>query len=65
MGYIYSWFEKSMEFLKPGGLYIFEFGWNQHEKVNNFLKRQIALKAYKIYKDKMGQPRMAVCFKKG
>lgn len=64
MGHIYSWFEKAVDFLRPGGLYIFEFGWNQLDKIEKFLGSQIVLESYKIYRDKSDHPRMAVCLKK-
>lgn len=64
LGHIYSWFNKSMELLSASGIYIFEFGWNQEQKVRHFLNQQKILKSYKIYKDKQKIARMAVCIKK-
>ena len=64
MGHIVSWFKKAMELLGPKGIYIFELGWNQEERVREFLSRQTKLNSYKIYKDEGGNPRLAVCVKK-
>lgn len=64
MGHIVSWFKKAMECLKPKGIYIFEFGWNQLKSVKTFCEKQEELDSYKIYKDELGIPRIAVCFKK-
>ena len=64
MGHIFSWFKKAMDFLSPKGIYIFEFGWNQLERVREFCDSQEELRYYEIHKDTSGYPRMAVCFKK-
>jgi len=64
MGHIFSWFKKAMECLKPKGIYIFEFGWNQLKSVKKFCEKQEVLSSYDIYKDELGIPRIAVCFKK-
>ena len=64
IGHIVSWFKKAMELLSPKGIYIFELGWNQEDQVRAFCEKQTELKSYKIHKDSMGYPRMAVCFKK-
>ncbi len=64
MGHIYSWFEKSMEFLESNGSYIFEFGYDQFEKVKTFLEKRKELKSFHIFKDKSGIDRVAVCIKK-
>ena len=64
LGHIISWFETAMKLLKPNGLYIFEFGWNQEEDVIKFLNSQKQIDTYTILKDQLGHPRIAVCFKK-
>ena len=64
MGHICSWFEKSMEFLEPNGRYIFEFGYDQFDKVTSFLKTRKSLKSFSISKDESGINRVAVCIKK-
>ena len=64
IGHIVSWFKKAMELLSPKGIYIFELGWNQEDQVRAFCEKQTELESYKIHKDSMGYPRMAVCFKK-
>ena len=64
MGHIFSWFKKAMECLKPKGIYIFEFGWNQLKSVKKFCEKQKELSSYEIHKDKLGKSRIAVCFKK-
>lgn len=64
MGHIISWFEKAMELLESGGVYIFEFGWNQGKLVRSFLEKQRNLDSFSIHKDQQGHPRMAVGFKK-
>ena len=64
MNCIFSWFKKAMEILNPGGVYIFEFGWNQEEKVRQFCRSREELSSYEIHRDGAGNPRMAVCFKK-
>lgn len=64
MGHIISWFEKAMELLGPKGIYIFEFGWNQLEDVENFCDQRNELSSYELHRDSSGNPRMAVCFKK-
>ena len=62
MAHIYSWFEKAMSLLEKGGVYIFEFGFNQGDKVKKFLERQKT--DYKIHKDFLGWERVAVCIKR-
>ena len=64
LGHIISWFEKAMELLKPKGLYMFEFAWNQEKQVINFLNSQEKIDTYTILKDQLGHPRIAVCSKK-
>jgi len=64
MGHIYSWFKKAMECLDSKGIYIFEFGWNQEQKVKDFCKNQTELSSYIIEKDEAGRARIAICFKK-
>ena len=64
LGHIISWFERAMELLKPNGLYLFEFAWNQEEQIIKFLNNQVKLDSYQILKDQLGQARIAVCFKK-
>ena len=64
LGHIMSWFDKAIPFLKPKGIYIFEFGWNQKEPMTSFLNQQPKLQSYKILKDQLGHSRIAVCFKK-
>ena len=64
LGHIISWFEKAMELLKPKGIYIFEFAWNQKEQITEFLNSQTKIDSYSILKDQLGHPRIAVCFKK-
>ena len=63
MGHIMSWSKKALELLKPNGIYIFEFGWNQKELITDFLSSQTKIKSYKILKDQLGHPRIALCFK--
>ena len=62
--HIYSWFQKAMELLKPGGMYIFEIGYSQGEKVCDFLNSQKEISSYKVYKDFQGWDRTVICFKK-
>ena len=64
LGHIISWFEKAIELLKPRGIYIFEFAWNQKKQVTEFLNSQIKINSYQILKDSLGHSRIAVCFKK-
>ena len=64
LAHIYSWFSKAMELLSPGGVYIFELGHSQGERVRNFLDEKTALRSYKIYKDLQGWERMVMCWKK-
>ena len=64
LAHIDSWFSKAMELLPSGGVYIFELGYSQGEKVRNFLDEKNQLKGYKIYKDLQGWERVAVCAKK-
>ncbi len=64
MGHITSWFKKAMSILSSKGIYIFEFGWNQLNKVKSFCNKQKELRLYEIHKDSAGIPRIAVCFKK-
>ena len=64
LAHIYSWFEKAMKLLGPGGIYIFEMGYSQGKKVRNFLDEKTRLKSYTIHKDLQGWERIAVCMKK-
>ena len=64
MEHIISWLKKALELLKPKGIYIFEFAWNQKKQIINFLNNQTKIKSYQILKDNLGHPRVAVCFKK-
>ena len=64
MGHIISWCEKALELLKPNGIYIFEFGWNQKKQIIEFLNKQPKINSYKILSDQLGHPRIALCFKK-
>lgn len=64
LAHIYSWFEKAMELLDSGGIYIFEIGYDQGKKVRNFLDEKTLLKSYTIHKDLQGWERIAVCMKK-
>ena len=62
MGHIYSWFDKAMDLLAPEGGYVFEFGFDQKDRVEAFLEsRKIH---YRIYKDLCGRYRVAYCVKK-
>ena len=61
MAHIYSWFEKAMSLLEPGGVYIFEFGFNQSLQTKDFLKNQNV--SFRFYKDESGFERAAVCVK--
>ena len=61
MSHIYNWFSKAMELLQEGGLYAFEFAYNQEEKVCLYLDK-IGCK-YKIIKDEQGLGRIALCWK--
>ena len=63
LGHIYSWFEKAMELLRPGGAFLFEFGYNQSGRVQRFLARQKALSLCEILQDRGGRDRAALCFK--
>ncbi|MCZ0933374.1 MAG: peptide chain release factor N(5)-glutamine methyltransferase [Oligoflexia bacterium] len=64
LGHIISWFEKAIKLLKPRGIYIFEFAWNQKKQITEFLNSQTKINSYQILKDSLGYPRIAVCFKK-
>ena len=64
LGHIISWFKKAIQLLKPKGLYIFEFAWNQKEQITEFLNSQTTIDSYNILKDQLGHPRIAVCYKK-
>ena len=64
LAHIYFWFEKAMELLSSGGVYIFEMGYNQGERVRHFLDEKKILNSYNIYKDLQGWERIAVCMKK-
>lgn len=64
LGHIYCWFKKAMELLSSNGIYIFEFGYNQSELVQDFLNSQSNLESYQIYKDEQGIDRIALCIKK-
>ena len=64
MGHIVSWFKKAMDLLNPKGVYIFEFGWNQLERVREFCSSRKELSSYEIHRDACRHPRIAVCFKK-
>ncbi|MGI9549037.1 MAG: HemK/PrmC family methyltransferase [Bdellovibrionales bacterium] len=64
MGHIYSWFEKAINFLEPKGCFIFEFGYDQFEKVQKFLKSKSRLKSFNFFKDQNDIYRFAVCIKK-
>ena len=64
MGHISSWLKKALELLKPKGIYIFEFAWNQEKQITELLNSQTAIHSYQILKDQLGHPRIAVCFKK-
>ena len=61
MSHIYTWFYKAMELLAKNGVYCFEFGYDQGEKVRQFLNKESC--TYKIVKDEQGLERMAVCRK--
>ena len=62
MAHIYTWFDKAMNLLEKGGGYVFEFGYNQNDKVKRFLNRQKI--DYKLHKDSLDWDRVAVCIKK-
>lgn len=62
MTHIYSWFEKAMSLLEKEGVYIFEFGFNQKDKVKAFLNKQKI--NYSFHKDQLGHIRAAFCIKK-
>ena len=64
LGHIKAWFEKAMELLKPGGLFIFEMGWRQKEEVEEFLEKRKELSYFKFLKDDQGHFRVAVCYLK-
>lgn len=64
MGHIYSWFYKAMELLPSQGHYIFEFGYDQSEKVQEFLSQQQEINSYHLYKDDENHDRIAYCVKK-
>lgn len=64
MGHIFSWFKKSMQLLQSQGVYIFEFGYNQSERVRSFLDQQPEIHKYHIYKDGANRDRAALCIKK-
>ena len=66
MGHIFAWYKKALSLLGPGGVYIFEMGWNQSGRLRAFLNRQTGgdLASYEILMDQAGQKRFAVCFKK-
>ena len=64
MGHICSWFEKSMSVLRSRGVFLFEFGWNQEEKVKRFCESREDLSHYEIFRDQLNLPRISVCFKK-
>lgn len=61
MNHIYSWFEKAMRLLQKEGIYIFEFGFNQSNKVISFLNKQKV--KYTLHKDTLGHTRAAFCIK--
>lgn len=61
MAHIYSWFEKAMELLKKNGVYIFEFGFRQSDKVKIFLNSQKI--RYSLQRDSLGWNRSALCIK--
>lgn len=58
---IRSWFYKAMELLEDRGVYIFEFGYDQGERVADFLSAS-SLK-YKIIEDDQNIKRVAICWK--
>ena len=62
MAHIYAWFDKAMNLLEESGVYVFEFGYNQSDKVKKFLNQQKA--KCKLHKDSLGWDRVAVCIKK-
>lgn len=62
MAHIYTWFDKAMSLLKKDGIYIFEFGFNQSDKVKDFLSKQKI--KYTLHKDIFGLSRAAFCVKK-
>lgn len=62
MTHIYLWFEKAMSLLEKDGVYIFEFGFNQRDKVKDFLNKQKV--KYSFHKDQLGHFRAAFCIKK-
>jgi len=64
MGHIYSWFNNSIDFLESKGRFIFEFGYDQLDKVKAFLIQREDLKSFSIVKDQSGLPRAVVCEKK-
>ena len=61
MSHVYTWFYKAMELLTINGVYCFEFGYDQGEKVRQFLDKESC--TYKIVKDEQGLERIAVCQK--
>ena len=61
MSHIYSWFKKAMSLLKKNGVYIFEFGFCQSDKVKTFLNCQKI--SYSLHKDHLGWNRVAFCIK--
>ena len=62
IAHIYSWFDKAMNLLQKNGIYIFEFGFRQSDKVKTFLDNQKV--SYKLHKDLLGWNRVAFCVKK-
>ena len=65
MGHIFSWFEKALALLPSGGIYAFEMGYSQSDRLRAFLtRRKRDLLSYDIHQDQGGRDRIAVCFKK-
>ena len=61
MTHIYKWFKTAMRLLTYSGVFIFEVGYNQSEKVRDFLDRQKT--DYRIYKDFSDRFRTVFCRK--
>lgn len=58
---IVQWLDKAMHMLKPGGYYLFEFGYNQSNEVISLLARHSEVEMFEIKKDLSQIDRVAIC----